>query len=803
MPKGPSASAPASADPTRCSVVTESPGSVEAYLRERDALLARATPGLAAARQLSDLTDKAVSALAETALSALRKPWAVLALGGYGARRLHPGSDLDLLVVTDAAADELSRALKGVLYPLWDAGLAIGHQVRSRRDHLRACRGDLDTLTATLSGRVLCGELDLGERVLSEVAADARKRSRDVLRAVWARPRPGSPYLLEPDIKEGAGGQRDLDALGWAAAVLDGRPAAAVAAWTPLTMHGLLTQTESVLLEKAADAIASGRWALHVAQKRPTSVLSPDLALDLALDPEALQGALADVHHVFLHARARAVAAETASRRGASRAADARVELRPAPPAAADTVLVACSLGAANGLAELEDAAWSGRLDDLLPEMRALMTARRPGLSHRYTVGDHSLRCAVSVLVPDPQDPMAGRALAALPDPRVLIVAALAHDAGKLVPGPGHAARGAAAARAAAGRFGLDDKAAHDVELLVREHLLLAETASTQDLHDEDAILKTAARVPRPDVLAALYLLTKADSIATGPETWSPWHAALVGELTDRIEVALSPTVAGAGVARQAESVRLLAMTSLDGGDAHVRPFVEAAPLRYLASRTPTEVVADARLVADLGTHRSAVAADMAVTTGAADGTWRVTVAAVDRPGLFATLAGVCALAGLDILAADAFPAPAGIALDVFTVRSATLAGVGTDTWTRFERFLHASLSSRLALETRLAEKRRHYAAARDDEVRVEIGATDSYATAVTVVAPDRVGLLHDLALAITADGLDIRWAKATTRDGIVRDVFHVTDAAGEPVADPGALGHLVMRIREQARAKA
>ncbi len=781
--------------------MTAPPGSVDAYLREREALLARATPGLAAARELSDLTDKAVSALAEAALSALRKPWAVLALGGYGARRLHPGSDLDLLVVTDAPAEELSRALKGVLYPLWDAGLAIGHQVRSRRHHLRATRGDLDTLTATLAGRVLCGDRDLGDGVLKEVAADALRRSRDVLRDVWARPRPGSPYLLEPDLKEGAGGQRDLDALGWAAAVLQGLPVSAGPGWAPLAAHGLLADDEVRLLDAAADVVAAARWSLHLAQRRPTSVLSPDLALDLSLDLEALQGALADVDHVFLRARRRAATGTVPRPRSGAAISPPRV--LPAPPDTAAAVIAACSAGP-GGLPALEEAAWSGALDALLPGLRALMTARRPGLSHLYTVGDHSLRCAIAALAPDVDDPIAGRAAAALPDPRVLVVAALSHDAGKATPGPGHAERGASAARIAAERFGLREESVCDVELLVREHLLLAETAATQDLHDEDSILRTAARVPRPDLLAALYLLTKADSMATGPGAWSPWHAALVGELTDRLEAALSPSVAGAGIARQAESVRSQALEALREGvdEPHVRSFIESAPLRYLASRTPVDVVADGRLVADLGAHTSAVAADMAVTTGAAEGTWRVTIAAADRPGLFATLAGVCALVGLDILAADAFPAPAGVALDVFTVRSATLAGVGDDTWTTFERYLNAGLSSRLALETRLAEKRRHYAAARNDAVRVEMGASNAYATAVTVVAPDRVGLLHDLALAITADGLDIRWAKATTRDGIVRDVFHVTDSGGEPVTDPGALGHLAMRIRERAASR-
>jgi len=70
------------------------------------------------------------------------------------------------------------------------------------------------------------------------------------------------------------------------------------------------------------------------------------------------------------------------------------------------------------------------------------------------------------------------------------------------------------------------------------------------------------------------------------------------------------------------------------------------------------------------------------------------------------------------------------------------------------------------------------------------------YDTAVRVTAPDRPGLLHDLAQAVSATDLNIRWAKVLTVDGMAIDTFHVVDADGGPV-DDGAVGHLAMRIRE------
>jgi UTP:GlnB (protein PII) uridylyltransferase len=69
--------------------------------------------------------------------------------------------------------------------------------------------------------------------------------------------------------------------------------------------------------------------------------------------------------------------------------------------------------------------------------------------------------------------------------------------------------------------------------------------------------------------------------------------------------------------------------------------------------------------------------------------------------------------------------------------------------------------------------------------------------TAVRVSAPDRPGLLHDLASAVSATELDIRWAKVQTVDGLALDTFHVVGLDGGPVDDPGVLGHLAMRLRE------
>jgi [protein-PII] uridylyltransferase len=762
---------------------------VTGYLRERDRLIASATPGPEAARALSDLSDKAVSALAETALLALGSPWAVLALGGWGARRLLPRSDLDLLIVADAPPAELRAALRDVLYPLWDAGLTVGHQVRTRKDHERACRGDLETLTATLTGRVLCGDARLGGRLLDDVAASARKRKRVLTRTLAERERSGSPYLLEPDLKDGAGGQRDLDELTWLGGVLTGRPACTPEA---LADAGILDVEECRRLTVAGALITAARWEVHRLSQRATSLMTLELAAEADIGAEGVQRALATAHHTLLRVRGRLAGDPT------------RFDPRAAKPrtAALDGPSLFALLDAGDAsLPALEEAAWSGQLDDLAPSFSELMTVRRPALSHRYTVGGHCLRAAAMVSELPASHPEAAPAARRVCDLRPLQVAALLHDVGKSQRAPGHAERGAAAVETLGPRFGLTANQTRAATLLIREHLLLPETASGQDIHDEDVLLRAASHLDGTDALDGLFLLTMADSLATGPGAWTAWHAALVGELADRLAAALSDEVAGAGIVELAERVRseALDLLSRESADSPRVTFVRRASLRYLAANPPGDVLSHAALAMQVASAGLREGFGVFVGAGPVDGSWRVSVAAFDRPGLFAAVCGALTLTGLDIMGSDAYDAPGGVAIDVFVVRSDTRATVDTSTWAAFERHLRGALSDPAALATRIAERQRHYPTASRHPVRVETAATGAYATEVRVRAADRVGLLYDLAQAFAQTGLQIRWARALTKDGVARDVFHVTDECGEPVDDPGVLGHLAMRIRERA----
>jgi [protein-PII] uridylyltransferase len=180
-------------------------------------------------------------------------------------------------------------------------------------------------------------------------------------------------------------------------------------------------------------------------------------------------------------------------------------------------------------------------------------------------------------------------------------------------------------------------------------------------------------------------------------------------------------------------------------------------------------------------------------------------VVAADHPGLLAQIAGALALNGLNILSAQVFTTGDGVALDLFDVVPAFRGEVDEDRWRRFRGDLRKALEGRLSLEYRVREKRRHYRAPRADvpvEVQVDNAVSD-FSTVIEVGAPDRIGLLFELALAFHELELDVHVAKVATYGTRVIDAFYVRDLLGRKVEDPQRVAaierHIVDRLDDLA----
>jgi [protein-PII] uridylyltransferase len=209
----------------------------------------------------------------------------VVAVGGYGRAELAPYSDIDLLFLHPyKRTAHTEQMIEFLLYKLWDLGLKVGQATRSIADCVRGARTDLATCTNLLDARFLWGNTDLFEefqtRFQSEVAAgrgtvfvEAKLAERDA-----RHHRTGdSRYLLEPNVKEGKGGLRDLQTLFWLGRFLFGieRPA-------ELVEHGALDPFALRKFTKARRFLWAVRCHLHYLSDRPEERLTFDLQPEIA-----------------------------------------------------------------------------------------------------------------------------------------------------------------------------------------------------------------------------------------------------------------------------------------------------------------------------------------------------------------------------------------------------------------------------------------------------------------------------------------------------------------------------------------
>ncbi|HEX2030808.1 MAG TPA: ACT domain-containing protein [Actinomycetota bacterium] len=789
------------------------------------------------ARRRSALVDEAVRDLTEGVPGSV----AVVALGGYGREVLCPGSDIDLMVLhAERRPERVREAAERLFYPFWDAGLPLGHAVRTVEESVRGARERLDVACSLLDARLVAGNRGLFDRLDDGIRRQLSRDRQAFLERLVADGRAryerfGScSAMLEPDLKEGSGGLRDVHSLPWAGRALFGGRGLA-----DLQRHGLLRAAERSALEEAEEFLVRLRGALHLATGKRADRLvldfQPSLAEAFGFEATAgLEATDALMRALFEHARQVEHVREAFFGRLEAEIEDALTVEPPSGPedvlgafaasARTDRPLAASSLDALEaadlgpspfrwtepgrrafleilragpaGERALEAMDRAGLLSRFLPEWAAARCRPQRDPYHRFSVDVHLLRTAAEaaiLLAGQTSDAVAGRAADAVGDPDALLLGAFLHDIGKTGRG-GHVAEGARVARGVLGRMGVADQVREDAVFLVAEHLLLPDTATRRDLDDENLVLDVAARVGTPERLAMLYLLTVADAAATGPHAWTPWRQALVRELVAKVEDVFERGDMGVDRAAALEE-RKAAIRSLLAGDARVERFLERMPRAYLLAVPPEAAAAHLELVMP---PLARAEVRTAASPGSRPGTHDLTVVALDRPGLLAKIAGAVALAGLNILSAQAFTTEDGVAADLFVVEPAFAEEIEEERWRRMRTDLRKALEGRISLEYRVVEKRRHYPPPRADvPVAVTVDNRASrFSTVVEVGAADRIGLLFDLARTFHELELDVHLAKVATYGGRVVDAFYVRDLFGRKVEDPEQTAEIERAIR-------
>ena len=262
-----------------------------AQIRER--VDAGISPGLAAARSLSALQDVTIQVIYDFAVKHFyyaqnptsAEKLAVVATGGYGRGLLAPGSDIDLLFVRPYKQTAWCESvIEFILYMLWDLGLKVGHATRSRAECVRLAKQDITIRTSLLEARYLWGDAELYAEIRTAFWKEiATGSGRDFVEAKLAERdtrhlRQGeSRYLVEPNVKEGKGGLRDLQTLYWIGKYLYRVEDAA-----DLVDHGVFTKEEYKTFQKAEAFLWDVRCHLHYLAGRAEERISFDVQPELA-----------------------------------------------------------------------------------------------------------------------------------------------------------------------------------------------------------------------------------------------------------------------------------------------------------------------------------------------------------------------------------------------------------------------------------------------------------------------------------------------------------------------------------------
>ena len=814
-------------------------------------------------RRYSDLADQYIIDIFQGAIDELQPAGRItlVALGGYGRRELFPYSDIDLLLVHDGRAKKMIKEVSEKLfYPLWDAGFDVGHSVRGVKDAVAFAKEDFVFQVALLDSRFMAGSRELFDELQTRYVKKMLEGRRSQFVTTMEQFRTdrrlkyGShAYLLEPHIKEGKGGMRDVQAMFWLAKGVFG-----LQDLDAIEASGMISAEDRASFDVSYNMLIKIRNRLHYLRRRKDDQLVFEYQEEMAaaFDYQEQDG-MRSVEHfmrdVYSHLQTIAVITDLffehvqeilglAQNGSKERQLERSIVLRggrirltniedvKAKPyilmrlflqsgrvgeplhhttrraVTEHLYLVDDRFRKSKRIAAifqellvesqdvfqvLETMLITGLLTAYLPEFSGIESLAQHDLYHLYTVDRHQLQTVAEVhnlkneYAEIYQD---------LSQPELLYLAALLHDIGKGRQ-TDHSERGAAMIEVIGRRMNLDSQQCGVLAFAVRYHLFLPENAMRRDLSDQKFIHQTAELIGDVEKLSILYLLTIADSRATGPSAWSSWKASLLSEFYLQIKTCLEAechlqvlpeSTTHQGVAWLQEQIREQAA----GQDAP-RMDIDLLPSDYLLSFTPEIILYHLRIHKE---QELRLQQQVLLFPSAGEHSWSLLLMSRDRSGLLAKFFGVLALHNLKVRAAQIFTWPDGTVVDVLEVTSTVGGEFEEQDWNGVELDFNKAVNYRLDIGSRLQSKilpigmlPTRQIQQLECKVVIDNKTSDEY-TIIEVHGGDEHGTLYQLAQTLSDFNLDIHRARVATEVEQLIDVFYVTAADGCKLLDPALI---------------
>lgn len=825
--------------------------------QQREQLMQNLSPphdGLYACRSFTALADAVVRRLFTLAIQRARVPnppeIAVAATGGYGRMDLSPHSDIDITFIPERDGDSATdRVIREMFRLLMDAlmeygRLKVGYAYRLIDDCPTL---DHTTQTTLVDARLVIGSRHIFARFLEEFWGHFNPTDflfRKIMERRQVRTKHGAtPYLVEPNVKEGAGGLRDVHLVRWLGAGWAGLPTAGE--WEYLVSHEWLSREDADRLAAAQEFLTRVRNYLHVfageGRDLLTTAKQAEIARRMGYQPvehtPAVEQFMHDYYRHAVHAhriceevihlveqsrhvlgigmdceRKEVIASENVLRREdpvwmlwAIRLAqqyglDLSVSLRTLmrsvattnphtsdPKHLAETFL--SILQAPDGVARaLRQMAKTGVLSWVLPEFEAIRTLIPYDPSHEFTVGEHTLRVVENLeglnTIADPHYADYRRIFQETPHREVLYLAALLHDSGKSTPDSDHSEAGAMLTEQVGRRLYLSEDAIADLVFLVRNHLLMAETSRLRDLNLDETIRDFVQVVDTIDRLNMLYLLTYADTHAVGSGVWTEVKAAFLRELHRKSERFLMATesVEHAPPDMGRFRRRLAKELSLENlPEEMVARHLNLMPATYLLNTAQEQIGLHIRMV------QKAIQGvpQLAFQTPPDASVTELTVCAIDdpEPGLLAKIAGVLYAGQVVVHAANVFTRAGEIKVAIDTLW-ADYRGrpIPPAKRAEIEENMKTVLTGEVSVTDLLRRSQRIGQAPPNLVSLVVHHDLSEQFTVIEVRTTEHIGMLYWVCRALSQLGWNIHSAKLSTWAGKAVGVFYVTDTEGRKI---------------------
>ncbi|MEW6186385.1 MAG: [protein-PII] uridylyltransferase [Thermodesulfobacteriota bacterium] len=793
----------------------------------------------------------------------------VMGLGGYGRKELSPFSDIDLLFLYRGENNpQVEEAIRKVLYPLWDVGYELGYSVQSLRGCLDLACAEPQFLTALLDARRINGSPILAQELKKGINDLFKKEQSRLWQGYILSDREkrhlrygDSAFFLEPHLKEGLGGLRDIHVVQWI-----GKALYEAQDLYALEKLGLLSWGDREGLTQSHKFLLRLRNQLHYLAGRKTDQLSFEFQEALAgwagTKPQgdilAVEVFMREVYRNLqqvqtIHQNFFERLAEQSSEaerqhyvlepgifiengRIFLESAKVLVEnpailmkvfwyaLKEEARLSQETIglikqclhLIDQDFQHSRTVSEvfldiikdlktprslLETMLQTGLLTRYIPELEATVCRTQFDTYHVYTVDIHLLLTLVELKKIGQghymkEEPLLFGIWGEVEDFSVLYLAALFHDLGK-GQGKNHAQEGAKMIPAIAGRLKLPLQSSKAIAFLVKNHLLLVETALRRDLNDEELIIRLAQDIQDSATLKMLYLVSYADALATSQRAWNTWKSLLLKELFFKLLHILEKGEWASGTALEAIETnqrRVVELLEMEISPKEVQDLLGGMPSSYLLSMPPESVAGHLLLLRQLDGK------PFLWTVEKKEELYEIVICCHDRPGLFSRLTGVLALNNINILGAQIFTRSDKVALDIFQVHPPLDPLFPEETWERIYDQLSKAISGKFSLDYRLAGKKPALVLSPGPSIKAEPEVVidnhgSDFCSIIEVYAQDRLGLLYTITKTLSEMELNISFAKISTKVDQVVDVFYITDLDGQKIYDEERLEEIKKAI--------